>query len=200
MPEMSLYWPRDLDGYRTEPGAKGKTIAGSSGTRIVRNGGKLDCSSDRMKCAGLYRALAATPPTPEGALSFVCRYGFLQGQDSEDVEHICNEIAVANYLLDHAEDRELLARWLEENARAMRLTATITKDGLFFRPVSLQSAIYLQFFEDLENGAQLRLCKRPGCETWFKYGPGTGKRNTAQYCSTKCEKAHNYERSKEKAK
>ena len=145
-------------------------------------------------------ALALTPPTPEGALSFVCRYGFLQGQDWEDIDAICHEIVVVNFLLEHAADRDVLARWLDENANVMRLIPTMTKGGLFFQPVSLRSGIYLQFFEDLETGAGLRLCKRPGCGRWFKYGPGTGKRNTAQHCSRRCEKAHSYARSKEVSK
>lgn len=40
----------------------------------------------------------------------------------------------------------------------------------------------------------VKLCKRPDCGEWFAYGPGTKHRETAVYCSPKCQKAHAYER------
>jgi hypothetical protein len=202
MPKIRLPWPLDRNGYHIKESAKGKTIAAPAVVSIVRNGGEL-VWCDRLKIDGLYRRLADCPPTESGALAFVSRYGFLRGGQSEPVEFICNEIRAVRGLLKlkDARDWKRLHLWSIDNPKIGVLRRDLLAGDppqLFFRPVTLQDAIYLQFFEDLSTDANLRLCNRRGCGAWFKYGPGTDHRSTAQYCSPRCHKSHTYAMQKER--
>lgn len=212
MVAFSLFWPLDLDGYRIEkrPAKKGKGRSllweAGGGTFIVRNGGRLDVSRDRLKMDGLYRCLAESKPTAAGALDFVSRYGFLSssGAKEERVDSIVHEINVVRSVLATTErnDWSTLERWVEVNARAFRLGLTLKQSSgdrptLFFKINTLREAIYFQLLADVTGGAKLKKCARPGCPNWFKYGPGTKHRETAIYCSPTCQKAHAYMKSKE---
>ena len=214
MPKLSLFWPIDQDGYGIKEGVPGggtsraaKTIGGSGavGALIVRNGGPARFY-DPLKINGLYHRLAECPTTAEGTYDFVRRFGFLGSIDglSERVEFICNEIRAVRSLLKDKRTRnwERLRLWIIDNPNIGLLRPDLLAGDppeLFFRPVTLQDAIYLQFFEDLTTSASLRKCKRPGCGEWFKYGAGTSHRNTAQFCSAKCQNADKYARRKEGA-
>jgi hypothetical protein len=106
--------------------------------------------------------------------------------------------------LKQAKDWDRLRTWLAvDNPNFVRLRPALLAGDppqLFFQPRTLRDAVYLQFFEDLTTRANLRKCKRPGCGEWFKYGPGTLHRNTAQYCSPKCQNADKYQKRKEGVK
>lgn len=71
-------------------------------------------------------------------------------------------------------------------------------DGLALRlqPRDLYSALWFQFAESAAAGSKIRRCAFPTCGKPFAYGTGTGRRETAQYCSPKCRKAHEYARRK----
>ena len=212
MPKFSLLWPIDLDGYHitksspSPPHVHARSIlasTGDTGPWIVRNGGEDD-KRDRMKIEGLYRRLAGCRSTEKGALDFVRRFGFLKGERAESVNFICEQIRTFRHLisLNRSQKWESLRHWLRHNSKFISLNPELLVGDppeVFFRPSTLLDAIYLQFFEDLSSGANLRLCKRPGCREWFKYGPGTLHRNTAQYCSPKCQNAHKYAKRKEGA-
>jgi hypothetical protein len=212
MPKLSLPWPIDRDGYHIKPARSAgttehaNTIIESSEdaeTWIVRNGGE-DYEGDRLKVDGLYRRLAGCRSTEKGALDFVRRFGFLKGECTESVNFICEKIKVFRHLisLKQSQKWESLRHWMKHESEFIRLNPELLAGDppeVFFRPSTLLDAIYLQFFEDLSSGANLRLCKRPGCREWFKYGPGTLHRNTAQYCSPKCQNAHKYAKRKEGA-
>jgi hypothetical protein len=205
MPKLSLPWPVDREGYRIEKVGGGRTIAEPSHTLIVRNGGPLDFI-DVMKIDGLYHRLADCPATAEGALSFVRRYGFLRrgDGDSENHDDITHTIRVVRSLLKikEAGNWERLHLWVINNPKIGLLRPELLAGEppeLFFRPVTLHDAIYLQFLGDLTASANLRKCKRPGCGEWFNYGPGTQHRNTALYCSPKCQNADKYMKRKEGA-
>lgn len=207
MAKLSLQWPVDQKGYSIEPAhpvsTKGaKTHAGlhSSGPSIVRNDGKLQFR-DVMQIPALYKRLGNCPLTESGALDFVSKYGFLVGGRSESVADIHHQIKVVSSLLSAWEthDWAALKLWMIDNRKNLRLNPEFREGDqpqLFFAPAALIDAIYLQLFRDISTGANFRLCKRPACGEWFYYGPGTEHRSTAQYCSTKCEKAHAYEKSK----
>ena len=212
MPKLSLPWPIDRDGYHIEKSARSAgTIqfartpleSEDAGPWIVRNGGE-DYEGDRLKIDALYRLLAGCRSTEKGALDFVRQFGFLKGESSESVEFICEQIKIFRHLisLKQSQKWESLRHWLKHNSEFIRLNPELLAGDppeVFFRPSTLLDAIYFQFFEDLSSGANLRLCKRPGCREWFKYGPGTLHRNTAQYCSPKCQNAHKYAKRKEGA-
>jgi hypothetical protein len=157
-----------------------------------------------MEIEGLYRRLASCRSTEKGALDFVRRFGFLKGDCSESVNFICEQIRDFRHLisLKQSQKWESLRRFLKRNREFISVNLELLVGDppeVFFQPPTLLDAIYFQFFEDLSSGANLRLCKRPGCREWFKYGPGTLHRNTAQYCSPKCQNAHKYAKRKEGA-
>jgi hypothetical protein len=147
------------------------------------------------------------PGHPEGALGFVSRFGFLRGTwgQSEAVDEIIHEIRVAQSLIEAADrnDWDALSKWMEANRSAIKLSPSLEfesgkeKPTLFFHPARLIDAIYLQFFEEVSGGANIRKCQSPRCSEWFRYGPGTKHRETAQYCSDRCRRAHFYLKAKE---
>ena len=186
-----------------------QTILGAvgPGPSIVCNGGSVNFY-DPMEVPALYERLAGSKPTEAGVLAFVSKFGFLRGSKSESVKSICDEIKVLRGLIAAKEshDWKSLQSWMIGNSKVTRLHPKFeqSKDGkppqLFFAPSTLRDAIYLQFFQDISTSSNLRLCKRPGCGEWFTFGPGTGRRETAEYCSPKCQKAHAYDKSKSRGK
>ena len=226
MAKLRLMWPIDLKGYLVEPirPRSGPTLAEGGGgddrpgegLYVIRNGGKLDFQ-DRLKIDGLWRKLAETEPTKDGALEFVSHYGFLWGNRREEsVVSISNEIKVMRSLVAAIDrhDWPILDLWLLDNRKAIRLHPEFQQDeewsnpGLFFRPGSLRDAIFLQALEDVTRGTELWKCQAPGCREYRRVGPGTGRwkpRNDAHgrrvfYCSPKCQKSHQYLKRKGKSK
>ena len=233
MAKLQLDWPKDRDGYQIElaepmkpvpqvidtkigfstreywqvPSALSALMADVDGTQIVRKGGRL-LYDDRFLIDGLWKRLAKTEPTEEGALEFVERYGFLQSTgDREYVHVICHHIEVMGWLREAIDNKawKALKPWLEKHCGAIRLHPEFRQeDGwprpdLFFVPETLLDAIYLQALQDATSGTDLRKCDRPGCPEYRAVGPGTGKWKTNRpvfYCTPKCQKAHAYMKSK----
>lgn len=212
MPKLSLRWPIDLKGYAIKPAPKptskpdnrrGSILedADPLGPSVIALGGETgwyDC----MERDGMYDRLARCPANENGVLEFVHQNGFLKLGRTEYVDFICNEIRVVRSLLKakQACNWSAIHRWMEKNRKIIRTEPVLIGDDppqLFYGPVSLHAAVYLQFFEDLSTGANLKHCKRPGCREWFKYGSGTNHRSTAEYCSAKCQNADKYARRKE---
>jgi hypothetical protein len=204
MGKLSLPWPVDRDGYRleAEPALKGraaKTIAGSGKPRllIMPAGGK-QMFKDVLATDALYRRLADCSANKQGALKFVSEFGVLGRSRFEAVDSVVSLIKNVRALLRFKEkkDWEALEDWAMDNSKAFRFCLEFHAGDppqFFFKPVSLKDAIYAQFFQDVATGTESKLCKRPGCGTWFYYGAGVGThRSTAEYCSPKCQKAHAY--------
>jgi hypothetical protein len=61
------------------------------------------------------------------------------------------------------------------------------RPNLWLQPLSLLSAMWLQFAQAVASGSQLRRCAV--CPNWFVFGTGTGRRKSAYYCSDRCRKA-----------
>jgi hypothetical protein len=207
MPKLSMKWPVDLKGYeikydlpeRSTPAAR--TIAGSAMRRvIVRKKGDLGYY-DPFARDGLLHRLASCRKKAE-ALDFVHQHGLLMRSDSEDLSNFFKEVKFAHELVvaKDLDKSESLYKLMSFKSKAIRLKPVLLEGNppsLFFAPTTLVDAIYLQFFEEVATRANLKLCQRPGCGEWFKYGPGTLHRVTAQYCSPRCQKAHAYTMSKE---
>ena len=210
MPRMHLPWPVARNGYRIAPAkpargpAVGTIIGGFAAATdwIVRNGSEVD-HRDCLAIDGLYRRLADHEPNQDGALAFANRYGLLSNREREAVQTFTDNIRIVRSLVAaaEAEDWTAIHRWLGENRKAIRFQPDLKLNGrpqFFFRPARLIDAIYAQFLEDVAGGiGTMRLCARPGCGNWFKFGPGTNHRETARYCSPKCQGAHAYAKRKE---
>ena len=119
---------------------------------------------------------------------------------------------VRNFLSARRELKRLLAakerddwngaeKWMQEHPRVAQfdLVASEHKNGwpqIEFRPRHLFGFIVAQLLTDWQGGAKYKFCKRPSCHEYFYYGAGTGKRETAQYCSRRCSDASTYEKRK----
>lgn len=239
MAKLRLFWPVDIEGYRLESAKpverrkpverKGllsrgwpvpaKTLLEKDEPKftswIVRKGGRLDFQ-DRCKGDGLWRQLADTKPTEEGAVTFVRRFGFLHTRGRrESVAFICEQIKVMRSIVDaiKREDWAALDLWLLDHGKAIRLRPVFhqqegwLRPDLFFAPNTLLDAIYLRALQDATSGTDLRKCHRPGCPEYRAVGPGTGRWRTNRpanrpvfYCTPKCQKAHAYMKLKGESK
>ncbi len=218
---FTLEWGVDEKGYRIErraPVTTGAIFGRHDGYDcIVRNGGSL-AEYEPFKVTALWRCLAETKKTPQGALDFVNTYGFLGQKNAkeETVENVKEAIETARVLsaLYDKNDWVKVANWLNEAGRdSMFSIGGIGRLGIVFdaeqgakrpnlkfRARSLRNAILVQYLEDMSGGAKLRKCIRPGCPEWFKYGPGEEHRETARYHSSQCQQAHAYMKRKGEVK
>ena len=225
MAQFQLDWYVDVSGYRIEDpqepeptkfeDRRATLLDGGGGPLIVPNGGRLN-RIDPFKFDGLYRRLAETPKSPEGALGFVRCFGFLHEAKAKDEPLFLTMEAIDSVraLLEvrRKQDWDWLARWLHTAGQDSglfvhggvgRIGVILRHDKgmqlpeLHFRPGSLLGAIYVQFLMDVTGAVDLRKCRRPGCNEWFKYGPGTKHRDTARYHSAACQKSHAYMKQKE---
>lgn len=216
--KMTLNWPRDREGYHIEtvPAGRGlymlKTLP--EGTLIamfrqkihrrteaydviIRNGGKL--WPRPVRDPALYEKLAVYTANSKGALWFSNQFGLLgDNHDKMEVQHFCRVVGLVRRLIALAkkENWEKINEWLEALGM-INFSGVIGYDEegrpqLEYRPQSLDKFIFAQLIQDYTGGAKYKLCIRPGCGEYFYYGSGTGKRNTAAYCSAKCQKAHQY--------
>lgn len=225
--KLTLDWPRDTEGYRIEtvPAGSGvhilPALIGSVGSAIpkgdepndliVPKSGKL--SVRPVVVPALYEKLAACKANARDALYFSNEYGPLDFFHGMGVTHFCKRVRFVRRLIAEAKHGkwEKIAERLEDPNDEKRRSSLIGFSGVIgyddvgrpqleFRPRSLIEFIYAQLIQDYTRGAKYKLCIRPGCGEYFYYGSGTGKRNTAMYCSAKCQKAHQYMKLKEETK
>ena len=222
MPRLTFLQPYDPKGYRIvvkQPKKPGKTLAEGAGLEpsepttwiVCHNVGKLDYARVMFEKEPIYKKLARTKPTPEGALAFVQKYGFLLSTSSrERVEDICNHIQTMQWLLKALKDDDRLSinLWLkgfdpgdlkslyrEPVRRGLKIgTDESDRKQLWDSPPTLIEALYLQCLQDETGNKHSKLCLRPGCGNDFYYGPNTGRRSTAKYCSEGCRVKHFMER------
>ncbi len=197
-------------------------LTGDTGARIVRSSSKLDYRPP-LKDHHVCRELADCPKTPEGACGFVSRFGFLlkPKAPAEYLDDIYAAIDTAKDMvrLVNAKDWDALSYWLDVRAKdwpggfgKLALTfappecpwlpgsfiGTSERPTLRLRPGNLFHAAVVQLLDEI--GQPLRRCKRPGCPEYFTFGSGTGRRETARYCSTRCKDAHTYMKRKKESR
>ena len=214
MAQLTLNWPVGRYCIETVPAGSGRTIADStSAYRIIwREGPALE--KPVYKVDALYERLVKMSPE-----KFVKTYGLLWSRKggrrgAEIIDMDLEEGSVESRTIRAAqrELKQLLAakkrdnwhaarKWMQERPR-VQLGAVIGEDEagrpqLEFQPRNLFGFIVAQLIQDWSGGAQYKFCKRPGCPEYFYFGAGTAHRNTAKYCSKRCQMAHAYqERSK----
>lgn len=206
MTKLSLDWPVSQGGYRLQHNPAGPTIATGHESTSIKQVGEAQRFYDCMKIPGLYRRLAEQEHGEAGALAFVGRFGLLRGSRQSFVEDVVSHINSLRGLI-RAKDRgdwEALRSWAATNKGKLKLQAHLdgSPPAMFFHPVTLLDAIYVQFFDDL-GGGELQRCANPVCDTdqqWFRRGRGTTHRADAIYCSPTCQKTHAYAKLKERTK
>jgi hypothetical protein len=159
-----------------------------------------------LEIPGLYSIFADAPATPEGMRLFANRFGLLTFGEP----HInpggapkAQMVPVSDMLAEHwalrqaielhtaGRDHELARYW---NARRNPVLAQVRLNSALegriefsLTPPSLVQAMWMQFASDACSGARLYRCER--CGKPFSVGTGTGRRNTAKYCSNACKVA-----------
>ena len=173
---------------------------------IVREGAATD--KPAHKPDAIYEQLANCEPNEAGILTFVNKYGLLWSRGKrEEVEKFLTARRELKKLLvaKKRDDWDAASKWIEARPKAILLSAGIgysktDRPQLEFRPQNLIGLIVSRLIQDWSSGVKYEFCKRPGCGEYFYYGSGTDKRETADYCSPKCQNAHAYAKRKEKKK
>ena len=211
-------WPRDESGYEIvevpeEVPRTGAVILTTRRARtlICPRGGAVRKHRWLDHHPGLFRQFADTPQTPKGVLGFANLFGLLfpdgafeKEQDgSEELQYWFEHIRAFQRAVSFKEEgywRSASDQFEVEVSKNVSVGLVKTDEQqrpqLVMRPGSLVAAMWLQYghWVSLPN-LILRRCAY--CPNWFAYGPGTGRRETAIYCSPKCQKAHQYAKMKE---
>lgn len=173
---------------------------------IQPKGGPGENYRPHVEYPGLFRRFANLGNTPEEVLAFVNQFGFpsssqyvrqMMPADSWSATIQVMKLAVDS--LDQGDRRgaaqifnnvpsNFQMSGQEHLIRGMQLRIDASpktqRFGLNVRPADLLSAMYLQLANEITNGINYKKCKY--CPNWFPYGPGTGHKQTKEFCSTRC--------------
>ena len=186
--------------------------------RIQAKGTTVQRTWPLAKFPALYRELASTPTSVEGALNFANRFGYLglarQGPEpsappwlekddkGEPIGHWIGAIEKLRHLVD-AQAKGDFALGPKEVMELGQIAVNLVggADGrprLALQPRSLYDAILLQFSQALVSGQNVNQCRFCGC--WFEVGGRTGRRSDAKYCCPEHKDAfHNRAKAKKEA-
>ncbi len=147
--------------------------------------------------SGLFREFAEVEISSE-ARAFVGKYGLLHTcDDIEPLEHFFDENNRMRSAVEMWEKGQEHGDWnplIQAFDQYTRGAASIKfcraygaeSPTLHITPDSLISAIWFQFAQAVSANTKLYRCAV--CPTWFAFGPGTGRRKSARYCSDRCRK------------
>jgi hypothetical protein len=174
----NFVWTRDLLGYRLWSGR----------TRVVGSGAETESYKPLERNENLFGQFASIPPTPEGLLEFMTKFGPLTAEGlssiGEDVHSVLNHARAMAAFLGAAETGTSLATSLP-NLPEVRLTLQVgdqaLRPALKLIPETLLDALWLQVAEALAGDCQIRRCHQ--CGSWFAAGHGFGRRYDAKFCS-----------------
>ena len=203
---MGLLWRKGT--WVRDPAIE--TVAPHELLWIVGKSGQLDPYALPTTDFGVFREFAELSPGNEGIDDFASKYGLLvnpiaepvilwndvsgdmgtavvEWQDGMRRGDLRNTAATINDRMDfrllHSRGADVVSVpriELDGLSRALR-------PALRIRVPNLYQALWLQFAQTVSNDIALRHCDR--CPAWFAYGPGTGRRKKARYCSDACRKA-----------
>jgi hypothetical protein len=203
---------RCFDGYRIRPARKRArprpdarwvempqwTVPGAPDTYIEANSARFE-RYDPVRISGLFRIFADAPETAEGMRDFAAKFGL--PWDSDDSSGNVVAAAVGPLLAHRAALRAALDRLDAGDTTALvdrfarywgrvRLALRPKPEGgvePVLVPFNLIQAMWLQLGLHAASEAKLLRCER--CGTPFRAGTGTGRRDTAKYCSNACKVA-----------
>lgn len=190
-------WPRCPTGYQIIDTEDGRHLAPKSDETEWYDPWQLGFES-RV----LFMIFAETPKTPDGYLQRANAYGLLFGRDPEplDVWHVRIEtlrIAVQEWRDGGIGAVVDLFSGHRFGQVSLQMIEKTERGGARLRiaPDSLYDALWIQFGEAVAANLKIKSCIY--CNTPFAFGPGTGKRNTARYCTSPCQKRHAYRKRSE---
>jgi hypothetical protein len=164
--------------------------------RIVRDGGTLVAYQPSGNLTEILVEFMNAPPTPEGALDFVNRYGPLThaGHDNqgESVQAVIANVALMNRVYESwsaADKYRGMGQVLGADGFGIAgvLDTRIIFDQVKKAPrvrltvKNLITALWARLFEILISDVVLRRCAH--CNALFTAGVGTGRRGDARFCS-----------------
>jgi hypothetical protein len=209
---------RCLDGYRIRPARKQAqprpdirgirwvempqwTVPGAPEAYIEACSARFE-RYDAIRISGLFRIFADAPETAEGMRDFAAKFG-IPADSSDDRGSGSNVIAalVGPLLAHRAALRAALDRLDAGDATALvdrfarywgrvRIALRPKPEGgvePVLVPFNLVQAMWLQLGLHAASEAKLLRCER--CGMPFRAGAGTGRRDTAKYCSNACKVA-----------
>ena len=166
------------------------------------------------KFPGLFMEFAHTEQTAAGVQQFANRHGLLWRlpkdmlEDAVTIREWCRYIRrMQNAVNIWTEQREagdignLIEVFSEQTDRSLAMTAQFRFEAdmhlravddpmqaaLYLKPRSLHGAMWGQLMEAMADNAQLRRCAQ--CPSWIIYGPKTGRRESAKFCTSACRRA-----------
>jgi hypothetical protein len=197
---FEFQWERDRDGYHTKlmKSKEGETLlARREGYYLFANGGQAERYRPLDEYPVLFREFAEIPLTPDGVLAFANKYGFyddLSTKDGVPIIRWYSAIKLMNHIVrlwKYNDEEELIDYFKRlDLGRASLKFEKSPRTGslaLYLEPKTLISAMWLQLVEVITSNVGIQKCAR--CTTWFRYGTGTGRRSTSQYCSDNCRKS-----------
>jgi len=204
MISIGLNWERDAEGYELDD-------AGRFGKVIVSKGGKWIETKPFAGKFDMHYSKFANVKTPDDLKEFVNEYGYLKsmralggqtislkseglvlGKESYDGERVDEHLEAARLvglvMQAHNDGRKYfplkLSRLLsDEDLGQFRIVPDPKKGFSFsFEATSLMNAIWIQLFQKISGGTQLRKCLQ--CGAWFEVGAESGKRADSKFCKT----------------
>jgi hypothetical protein len=204
---LEFEWSRCRDGYRIRAQPKPR----SRESALIIESASANYELYRpTEFPALFQVFADAPSTPEGILDFTNKYGGLGSGGlplfmhtdfkSEEIfideallrqEHLRRAIALAD-----VGDWDALAELYNSDYGPFPMRGAIrtklrpkphAKPELVYEPTSLGQFLWLQFGQYVTADAKLLRCEC--CKTPFLVGPGTGRRDTAKFCSNACKAA-----------
>ena len=213
MPNLLWFeWERDLDGYRIVS-LKAKDVGDVEkgddseetieyfvpiGRRTIRYRPLEEHPALFMEFAQLSQSSTGLP-TSQDVKEFVDKYGLLKSSQKPlrvgDVIWDSMRMKDGVYWWRKGEQTGDLTQFIADWNKVRLAPIDIRFDkawdatfpSLFIKPKDLLAAMWLQIAQAVSKQTDLRKCLH--CPTWFTYGPGTGRRKTAFYCSDRCRRA-----------
>ena len=189
---IEFEWGRCIDGYRVvKDGDAGQDVRAVSTRFEVYHPAEFPV---------LFQIFADTSADEDGALNFVNKFGALGGlrsimQGNEPVHNFLKLQTCLRQAIDLAQAADwasLVERYNTNQFGRGRLDSQLRhqplgKVALVFIPTNLIQFLWLQFALHVGSDAKLLRCEK--CGAPFRVGTGTGRRETAKFCSNACKVA-----------
>ena len=193
MQNLVFKWQRCRDGYEIRHDRHGLASLHARSDEYAA----IQPIHSRTGHTALFRQFAEMKPSDKAFRDFATEFGVLHAPHNESglsewySEQSTLRISLGKSSPGKPLNSKALAPVFNGTERYLRLTVRIWDNDLMLEPESLRDAMWAQFALALTKGERQKACEL--CKTWFAYGPGTGRRETAMYCSPKCQKAHTYQ-------
>src|SRR5271169_3984435 len=210
---IEFEWARCLDGYtivphrkRREPPAWTKgphvitipqwTVEGAPDAGLVAASDNFQFYRP-IKIPALFQRFADKAPTADGMKEFADRFGLLGGlvdsygpdrERERATAHDLGEMLAHHHALRAAaSDQAALVRAYNVGWGRLRTRLVRQEDGklaVVLVPPTLIQYLWVELAFHSSSGAKLLRCEH--CGEPFRTGTGTGRRDTAKYCSPRC--------------